>query len=100
MTDHFARSVELMDRAESLRSSIDLAHTERPKNPVKIARLNDRLRFTLTMAKLHANLAEVQAMYDLRAEVTELVCDLTSVPPFIPQPRARALGVVEGSVES
>lgn len=81
MTEHFALAREAMETAEVYRESLRAEYDATRKDPIAIARLNDALRYTLTTAKLHSNLAEVQALYDLRAEVVALVKDLNTPPP-------------------
>lgn len=95
MINHETLALERMEAAENYRQALKTAHRSRPKTPetlAQIASLNEDLRHTLTLAKLHTNLAQVQAaraqvgaLEDLRAEVERLVEDLTA-------PMDRAIG--------
>lgn len=94
MINHYELALEHMTTAGVLRDALNEAYRARPKNPIEIAQLNDDLRQTLTMAKLHTNLAEVGALYDLRASVDQLFQALTSEPeprPASPRPGSAQL---------
>lgn len=80
MVQHFDRSTHRLSVAEDAREALDKAYQARPKDPVRIAYLNDHLRHNMAVARMHAHLAEVQALYDLRASVDQLFQALTAEP--------------------
>lgn len=80
MTDHFALAVASMETAGILRDSLQAAYDHKPTDVREVAKLNADLRHVLTVAKLHTNLANVQATYDLRAELAQLAKDLNADP--------------------
>jgi hypothetical protein len=91
-TDHFGLAVDRMAAGADVRETLDLAYECRPKDPVLIAQLNDHLRHNMAMARLHAELAQVQvfkqqvqATNDLRASVDQIHQWLTTdddIPPI------------------
>lgn len=90
MTDHYLVAMAQMETASVLKDSLEAEYKHRPQDPVAvrlrsvtIARLHDDLRHTLTMAKLHANLADVQATHDLRSVVEQLAKDLNEPTEFV-----------------
>lgn len=83
MTNHFDQATSRIAEAVQLRQTLDDTYDLRPHDRLSIATLHESLRFCLSMAKLHSNLAEVQALYDLRSEVAVLFQELTKEPePF------------------
>lgn len=86
MVHHFDRSTHRLSVAEDAREALDKAYQARPKDPVRIAHLNDHLRHNMAVARMHAHLAEVQALYDLRGSVDQLFQALTAEPDA-PMPR-------------
>lgn len=77
---HFDKSVARLTAAEDVREALDQSYKARPKDPVRIAYLNDHLRHHMAVSRMHAHLAEVQALYDLRASVDTLFQALTAEP--------------------
>lgn len=80
MVQHFALSTDRLAVAEGVREALDQAYQARPKDPVRIAYLNDHLRHNMAVSRMHAHLAEVQALYDLRSSVDQLFQALTAEP--------------------
>lgn len=87
MAHHFALSLDRLTVAEDVRAALDQAYQARPKDPVRIAYLNDHLRHNMAVSRMHAHLAEVQALYDLRSSVDQLFQALTAEPEPLGAPR-------------
>lgn len=97
--NHYLASVERLRDAEDARASLDQAYMARPKDPVRIAYLNDNLRHNMAVSRMHAHLAEVHALYDLRASVDSLFQALTAEPDYLEDTELPALRVLEGMAQ-
>lgn len=78
MTDHFGLAVERLVAGNDVRVTLDLAYQQRPIDPREIAALNDQLRHNMAVSRMHAMLAEVQALQDIRASVDSIYQWLTT----------------------
>lgn len=70
MADHYLRSIELLDEVEQHRKDLRVLHAGQHRSPAdakRIAQKYDAIRQSTALAKVHAQLAEVQALHDLRA---------------------------------
>lgn len=94
MTNHADLARQCLASSIDLREAFRLAQNAKPKDHARIAVLASDQHYAFESARLHADLAQVQAIDDLRAEVTRLIDDLTGVPD--PRP-ALSLVNPEGS---
>src|SRR5690349_7357285 len=90
MIQHFDLSRSHLATASDVREALDHAYQAKPKDPVRIAQLNDHLRHHMATARMHAHLAEVHALYDLRGSVDQLFQALTAEPQPVEIPRRPA----------
>jgi hypothetical protein len=94
MTDHFGLAVERLCAGTDYRETLDLAYEARPKDPRLIAHLNDQLRHNMAVSRLHAELANVQALYDIRSSIDQILQWLTT-PDEDDSPTAPVVRLVE-----
>lgn len=106
MTSHLDHATRWISSAYQLRAELDTEY-ERPRpRPDHIGRLNSQLKHARELAAVHAQLAQVSATYDLRAELAELAQDLNADPVAAQlgievklSPAERALALVDGRSE-
>jgi len=101
MIQHFDLSRSHLTTASDVREALDKAYQAQPHDRVRIAYLNDHLRHNMAVARMHAHLAEVQALYDLRSSVDQLFQALTAEPEPVPHPgRPSLVRVISTGEES
>lgn len=85
--NHYDRATEHLTAAQLAREALDrtYAGTVTDAHRRKIAALNDAMRHNMAVARMHAHLAEVDAIYDLRGSVDTLFQALAAEPePLTP----------------
>ena len=83
MAQHFALSTDRLAVAEGVREALDQAYQARPKDPVRIAYLNDHLRHNMAVSRMHAHLAEVRrTVLTLMEQQARVVHAATDVDPL------------------
>jgi hypothetical protein len=66
MADHYLRSIELLDEVAEIRRELTDLYLAGRRDPSGVAELHSRLGVCLKTAAIHAQLAEVQALQDVR----------------------------------
>lgn len=65
MADHYRKTLEILDELTDLRAELNDLHDNRPHQTKKIAQTYDAIRQLTAIAKIHAQLAGVQALNDV-----------------------------------
>lgn len=65
MTDHYLKARELLDEVDCLQAELDVEYSKPIKDNRAVASRHERIRSALSRAKIHAQLAEVQALHDM-----------------------------------
>lgn len=76
--DHSTRQLEL---ANELQKALSREYASSRPRPHEVGRLNAHMRHARELAAIHAQRAQVRALYDLSSIVAELARDLAAEPP-------------------